>query len=198
MRNNSEQPPIHYDTRANLKKILSSDTKNRARLMGEIRERLKGYTIDPKDKNAGLEVLPMNDSAHSLRIISPYGNSLEIDIPSVQNSTFWIWARPQKYRIVGFGNLIDKTFYAPSLVVDTGNLLEIAEVFFSIEQQIYSYRWPWTAILLTDRWIETAKWEIIRDFDTINLSKDLLNIVIEALWVVILKGKPQQYGDKEI
>ena len=88
MRNNSEQPPIHYDTRANLKKILSSDTKNRARLMGEIRERLKGYALDPKDKNSGLEVLPMNDSAHSLRIISPYGNSLEIDIPSVQNSTF--------------------------------------------------------------------------------------------------------------
>ena len=166
--------------------------------MGEIRERLKGYALDPKDKNAGLEVRPMNDSAHSLRIISPYGNSLEIDIPSVQNSTLWIWARPQKNRIVGFGNLIDKTFYAPSLVVDTGNLLEIAEVFFSIEQQIYSYRWPWTAIRLTDTWIETAKWEIIRDFDTINLSKDLLNIVIEALWVVILKGKPQQYGDKEI
>ena len=88
MRNNSEQPLIQHDTRANLKEILSSDTKNRALPMRAIRERLKGHTLDPRDKNSSLEVLPMNDSAHSLRIISPHGNSLEIDVPSVQNSTF--------------------------------------------------------------------------------------------------------------
>ncbi len=191
-----EQLSIRRDTRGDLQRILSSDAQNRARLMRDIREALRWYAIDPNNKNDRLEVLPITDSVHAFRLVSPYGITMEITLPSVRNSSIGKNAIPQKYWLNRIGNLAENHYFVVNQMLDRDELLQLILVFFSLEEAIFMHRKSWTAQFIDHEGIWTHEWVLIRDFSKLSLEKKLKEILTNALREILFQNDTSNLDDK--